>query len=124
MKFSELPIKTQERLKDESRKRFRNDAYEVYLVSRNGSRYLMARRHQIPWSDCNGNSMPFGGGSEWSVQYGELAFALRRQVIGRDYEICHGKRFGKSANGTIIPKSVKTKKEVMALAKAIGIFEL
>ena len=67
--------------------------------------------------------MPFGGGSEWTLQYGCIGFSRKKQVMGYDYELCRGKTYSKSANGTIIPASVKTKKEVLSIAKAIGIFD-
>lgn len=43
--------------------------------------------------------------------------------MGYDYVLCRGKTYSKSANGTIIPASVKTKKEVLSIAKAIGILK-
>ena len=70
-----------------------------------------------------GNYMPFGGGSEWPLQYGCIGFSRKKQVMGYDYELCHGKTYSKSANGTIIPAAVKTKKEVLSIAKAIGILK-
>lgn len=125
MKFSELPIDTQQRLNDERLKlsnRSINDAYEVLLYNQSGSRFFYARRHKRPWQDDKGNYMPFGGGSEWTVQYGCIGFARRKQVIGYDYELVKGKLYSKSSNGTVIPSSVKTKKEVLSIAKSIGIF--
>lgn len=125
MKFSELPIDTQQRLNDERLKlsnRSINDAYEVLLYNQSGSRFFYARRHTRPWQDDKGNYMPFGGGSEWTVQYGCIGFARRKQVIGYDYELVKGKLYSKSSNGTVIPSSVKTKKEVLSIAKSIGIF--
>lgn len=125
MKFSELPIDTQQKLNDERLKlsnRSINDAYEVLLYNQSGSRFFYARRHQRPWQDDKGNYMPFGGGSEWIVQYGCVGFARRKQVIGYDYELVKGKLYSKSSNGTVIPSSVKTKKEVLSIAKSIGIF--
>ena len=67
--------------------------------------------------------MPFGGGCEWTLQYGCIGFSRKKQVMGYDYELCRGKTYSKSANGTIIPASVKTKKEVLSIAKAIGILK-
>ena len=64
-----------------------------------------------------------GGGSEWTLQYGCIGFSRKKQVMGYDYELCRGKTYSKSANGTIIPASVKTKKEVLSIAKAIGILK-
>lgn len=125
MKFSELPIDTQQRLNDERSKlsnRSINNANEVLLYNQSGSRFFSARRHQRPWQDDKGNYMPFGGGSEWTVRYGCVGFARKKQVIGYDYELVEGKLYSKSSNGTVIPSSVKTKKEVLSIAKSIGIF--
>lgn len=127
MKFSELPIKTQQRLiKEQSDlcNHSRNDAYEVLLYNQSGTRYFYARRHQAPWCDGKGNSLPFGGGSEWTVRYGDMRFTIVKQVIGHGVELLMGGTYSKSANGTIIPKTVKTKREVMDIAKAIGVFNV
>ncbi|CAG9924819.1 MULTISPECIES: hypothetical protein [Bacteroides] len=126
MKFSELPIDTQQRLNDERSKlsnRTINNAYEVLLYNQSGTRFFSARRHQSSWQDDKGNYMPFGGGSEWTLQYGCIGFSRKKQVMGYDYELCRGKTYSKSANGTIIPAAVKTKKEVLSIAKAIGILK-
>lgn len=126
MKFSDLPIEIQQRLNCERlnlRNRSINSAYEVLLYNQLGTRYFHARRHQNSWSDDKGNYMPFGGGSEWTLQYGCIGFSRKKQVMGYDYELCRGKTYSKSANGTIIPASVKTKKEVLSIAKAIGILK-
>ena len=125
MKFSELPIDTQQRLNDERSKlsnRSINNANEVLLYNQSGSRFFSARRHQSSWQDDKGNYMPFGGGSEWTVRYGCVGFARKKQVIGYDHELAEGKLYSKSSNGTVIPSSVKTKKEVLSIAKSIGIF--
>lgn len=127
MKFSELPIEAQQKLNSE---RFDlhnhsiNSAYEVLLYDKSGRRFFHARRHQNSWQDNKGNYMPFGGGSEWTIQYGCMVFARKKQVMGYDYELIRGKIYSKSANGTVIPTSVKTKQEVMSIAKAIGIFDI
>ena len=99
-----------------------NNANEVLLYNQSGSRFFSARRHQRSWQDDKGNYMPFGGGSEWTVRYGCVGFARKKQVIGYDYELAEGKLYSKSSNGTVIPSSVKTKKEVLSIAKSIGIF--
>ena len=127
MKFNKLPIETQQRLKEERAKlsvKIINNAYEVLLYNQEGTRFLSARRHQSSWQDEKGNYMPFGGGSEWTIRYGCVGFARKKQVIGYDYELVCGNLYSKSSNGTIIPNTVKTKKEVLTIAKAIGIFNL
>ena len=126
MKFCDLPIETQQRLNCERlnlRNRSINNAYEVLLYNQPGTRYFHARRHQNSWYDDKGNYMPFGGGSEWTLQYGCIGFSRKKQVMGYDYVLCRGKAYSKSANGTIITASVKTKKEVLSIAKAIGILK-
>lgn len=127
MKFSDLPIETQQRLNSERlnlRNCSINSAYEVLLYNQSGTRYFHARRHQNSWQDNKGNYMPFGGGSEWTIRYGCMGFARKKQVMGYDYELIRGKIYSKSANGTVIPSSVKTKQEVMSIAKAIEIFDV
>ena len=127
MKFNELPASTQQRLNDERSKlsnRTINNAYEVLLYNQSGTRFFSARRHQSSWQDNKGNYLPFGGGSEWIIQYGRMGFARKKQVMGYDYELVRTETYSKSANGSVIPKTVKTKKEVLAVAKAIGIFEV
>jgi hypothetical protein len=125
MKFSDLPIEIQQRLNSERlnlRNSSINSAYEVLLYNKSGTRFFSARRHQSSWQDDKGNYMPFGGCSEWTVRYGCVGFARKKQVIGYDYELVEGKLYSKSSNGTVIPSSVKTKKEVLSIAKSIGIF--
>lgn len=125
MKFNELPIEVQEKLNAERFELYNhqiNNKYEVLLYNPSGTRYFYAKRHQNSWHDDKGNYMPFGGGSEWTVQYGCIGFSRKKQVIGYDYELGRGKTFSKSANGTIIPSTVKTKKDVILLAHKIGIF--
>ena len=119
MKFNELPIETQQRLKEERAKlsvKIINNAYEVLLYNQEGTRFLSARRHQSSWQDEKVNYMPFGGGSEWTIRYGCVGFARKKQVIGYDYELVCGNLYSKSSNGTIIPNTVKTKKEVLTIA--------
>ena len=126
MKFSDLSIETKQRLNCERlnlRNRSINSAYEVLFYNQSGTRYFYARRHQDSWYDEKGNYMPFGGGSEWTVRYGCIGFARKKQVIGYDYELVEGKTYSKSSNGTVVPSSVKTKKEVLDIAKAIGLFD-
>lgn len=127
MKFSELPIEAQQKLNSERidlHNHSINSAYEVLLYDKSGRRFFHARRRQYTWNDDKGNYMPFGGGSEWMIKYGCIGFSRIKQVMGYDYELVRGKVYSKSANGTIIPASVSTKKEVLSIAKAIGIFDI
>lgn len=66
------------------------------------------------------------GSSTWHVSYGKILWDIR--IIGWGIE-CHewkmtNQKFGKAANGTVIPSRIKTKKEVMDVAKAIGTLEM
>lgn len=128
MKFSELPIEVQERLNKEQKALVHkniNTAYNICLYNEKGTRYIVATRVCRPWSDDKGNYMPFGGGTSWNIKYGMIGFCSFRNPIGlRDYELCKGKTFTKSANGTIIPTSLPKKSDVIDLIKSIGIFGL
>ena len=126
MKFSELPKQVQEKLtkdKEDLYLKKINTSYEVLVYNKAGTRFFNARRNQSSWQDDNGNYMPYGGGSKWTIKYGEMGFRTCRNPFGEiDAELRMGKTFGKSSNGTVIPKSVGTKKEVLALIAQIGIF--
>jgi hypothetical protein len=128
MKQSELPIEVQNQLAKDRMAlsgKVVNGAYTVQLYNAEGTRYFYARRSQEPWWDNKGNYMPFGGGSHWSISYGAVQFRCYKSPLGtREYELCYGKRYNKSANGTEVPFSVATKKEVIAIAKSIGIFNI
>lgn len=126
MKFSELSIEWQEQLTKDRKElagRNINTSYEVVRYNAAGTRYFRARRVQKSWNDDKGNSMPFGGGSYWTVAYGAVQFRAYRNCMGeREYELCDGNKYSKSANGTVIPSRVATKKEVLEILKAIAIF--
>lgn len=123
MTISELPIEIQQQIaaeRIELGKKCINDGYTVEIYNSDGTRYFYARRYQYA-----SQYMAFGGGSYWKIQYGVVGWFRRKNPVGEwDYELGFGKCFGKSANGTIIPKQVSTKKEVIAIAKAIGIFNI
>lgn len=128
MKFSELPIEVQEHLNEEQKALIHkniNTAYKIHIYNENGTRYFVATRVCHPWNDNKGNYMPFGGGTSWNIRYGQVGFRSFRNPVGqRDYELCNGKAFTKSANGTIIPASLPKKSDVINLIKAIGVFTL
>ena len=131
MLLSELPIEIQEILRAERltlcEKWYKNTGYEVCLVNKEGTRYFYAIRKQFEYTNDRGGYMPFGGGSDWHISYGKILWDRTKQVMGNDYDYFWTKTsnlFAKSANGTIIPKRVGTKKEVIELVKAIGIFNL
>ena len=125
MKFSELPLAVQESLADAKNRlhlKQVNTAYEILVYNKTGTRYFNARRVQDSWQG-NGVYMPFGGGSKWAIKYGEIGFKTHRDPFGGiDAELGMGRRFEKSANGTVIPQFVASKREVLALLTAIGIF--
>ena len=125
MHFTELPQEVQETLamaKSRLHLKQVNTAYEVLRYNKNGTRYFHARRVQGSWQG-NGVYMPFGGGSKWSIRYGEMGFRTHRNPFGGiDAEMCMGRAFGKSSNGTIIQQSVATKRDVLELLAKIGIF--
>lgn len=127
MNFNELPQDVQDRLNNERKelcKKNLNTPYEVRLYDKEGTRYFAARRVCKVWADDKGHYMPFGGGTYWTVRYGAVQFRNERQAIGRRYELCDGKTYMKSKNGTEIFPEVDTKKEVMRIAKLIGIFDI
>lgn len=128
MKFSELPIEVQQDLKNQqaalAKKRI-NNSYKVLLYNESGTRYFWARCHPASWFDGKGHYLPFGGGSSWSVRYGKVQFRRYKSPLGTDeVELVKGGFFDMSQNGTRIPQEVKTKAEVRAIAKQIGIFNL
>ena len=127
MKLSELPALVQERLKaDQARLSERNfhSAYEVLAYNAEGTRYFKARRVCHAWSDDKGHSMPFGNGTHWTIAYGAVQFRYHKLMFNLgDYELCDGKRYTRSKNGTEIPSHVATKKEVMDIINKIGIFK-
>lgn len=132
MKFSELPMEFQEKLNKE-RENYKglkiNTGYEVLIYNETGTRYLHARRCCMAWSDNKGNAMPFGGGSYWKVVYGAIQFrATKNPLGGRTYEWCEGKQFSSRTreDGTVVEINhhIGTKKEVMELVKALGVFNI
>lgn len=124
MTFKELPSETKKRLLEEQaqlHKKNVNTPYCVRIYNFLGTRYFYARRVCEAWSDDKGNSMPFGGGTHWVIAYGAVAFARYRNPVGEiDYELVDGRMFSNRGD-VCIPKRLATKKEVMALIKAIGV---
>lgn len=128
MTLDDLPKDVSDALRKERlllhKKWFKNDSYNICFTNLDGTRYFTASRKQDSWNDDKGHYMPFGGGSQWHIRYGAILWRTTRNPLGqKDYEWCKSsKTFGKSANGTIVPQMVGTKKEVLDIAKAIGIF--
>lgn len=100
---------------------YRNTPYEILFTNKEGTRYFYAIRKQACWNDDKGHSMPFGGGSKWHVSYGKILWTIRKNPVGgKDYYWTQSSQiFGRSTNGTVIPRTVATKREVLAIAKAI-----
>ena len=130
MKLQDLPQAIQEKLNAERavlcKNWYENDAYRITLVSEDGKRFFTAIRKQSAYTNDKGAYMPYGGGSEWHLAYGAVQFDYETELMGngREYFWRKGKTYGKSANGTIIPKKVNTKKEVLDVVKQIGLFEI
>lgn len=126
MKFSELPLEVQAKLKKEQKElhnHCKNDAYYILFYNEEGTRYVECHRTSIPYTD--GYYMPFGGGSYWNIKYGKMAFCKQKHPIGNgfDWVLCMGGNFT-SVNGYEIPKQVKTKKEALEVIKRIGKFKV
>lgn len=127
MKFEELPAAVQDELKRKQsalHSRSVNTSYDICFYNERGTRYFKAHRNQRAWTDDRGNSMPFGGGSEWRIYFGAVQFHSQRDPFGGIlWELCDGKRFtAKVVDGVkvAIPATLKTKKEVLQLAAALG----
>ena len=126
--LSELPVEIQTALRDERILLHstwkRNDSYNVCFTDKDGTRFFTATRKCIP---SYVTDRPFGGGSYWVVRYGKILWSSKPSPLGTimyEYYWKKGSCFNKAKNGTEIPNMVATKKEVLALAKAIGIFEM
>lgn len=128
MKFEELPQAVQDKLKADREQLPNhrvNTAYTIELYNAIGTRYFRAQRCCRCWNDTKGNYMPFGGGTYWEISYGKVQVRAYKSCMGtQEYELYNGKRFGQSANGTVIPTQLNTKKEVIEIINKIGIFTL
>lgn len=126
MKLSELPEDVQLKLHNsmiDLKNHEINTSYEILKYNEQGTRYFYANRIQKSWSDNKGNYMPFGGGSEWAIKYGAVQFRSYLDPMRCvEYELYKGKTYSKSLNGTIIPKSLNAKKDVLNLIDEINIF--
>lgn len=126
MELKDLPTSVQEELLAERKVLHTNwkvnTAYKVLFTDLAGTRYFIATRGCIPYSDAKGNYMPFGGGTQWRIRYGRILWSVGKDPMGgKTYQwVASGKIFNKSINGTEIPKIVGTKKEVLEIARKIG----
>lgn len=122
MNLSELPQDVQDELLAERKEllhtRKVNTPWQVVFVNKEGTRYFKAWRKNDyqKWSGCSG---------WWNVRYGRIQWSSERTPLG-DYEYfwMFSKTFSKSQNGTEIPREVHTKKDVLEIAKKIGIFDI
>ena len=128
MLFSELPLSIQERLTAERKTlhlKNHQDPYNVVAYNAEGTRYFRARRCVRSWRDDKGHSMPFGGGTYWTISYGPVQFRAVKTPVGTaDYELCDGKPYRLTKDGTAIPPKVATKAEVMKILKELNIFKM
>lgn len=126
MTLQDLPEDVQQKLLSERVKLWQtmhaNDAWHVAFVNKEGTRYFEAYRRN-DFTRWSGGSMH----GWWRVRYGKVLWDRSKQPIGNDYDyfwVFSNHTFKRSMNGTDIPKEVHTKKEVIELAKAIGIFDI
>ena len=126
--LSELPVDIQDKLKEERTNLYktwkRDEAYHICFTNKEGTRFFLATRKSVP---SYVSDRPFGGGSYWVVRYGKILWDSKQSPVGPvlyEYFWKKGQCFGKAQNGTVIPNQVATKKEVLAIAKEIGIFEM
>ena len=130
-KASELPQEYQEELarlranlKDE------NTPFNITLYGNGGRLVFIARRCQHAWEDHRtGNRLNFGGGSYWTISCRAIQWKPTKDLIGSGFtlELTNGKRYGyygEGANLKPIPAELKTKAEVITLAREIGKFNI
>lgn len=122
MKFSELPQEWQEKLNEDRKKlhlKNHNGKWDLTLYNKEGTRYFWAS-YTSP--GCGRYSFSY-----WCVKYGPTVFAKATDKKGNEtYElrIPLNKCFSESSNGTKIPRDVRTKKDAIEIARAIGIFDI
>ena len=125
MTFNELPISVQERLNKERVEAHiswkANDSYKVRFTNKEGTRCFEATRKVSM-------NAPYGvvlnSGSIWEIMYYSIVVKNVGSKMCPQYTLTAGKFFGKSANGTEIPRYVGTKKEVLEIAKNIETLEM
>ena len=126
MNLNELPQNIQDQLREERTQLYinwrKNTSHEICFTNKEGTRYFYAKRkldNPTPGMGCYGSST-------WRVSYGKILWEIRTIGWGIEYYewVMTNQKFGKAANGTVIPSRIKTKKEVMDVAKAIGTLEM
>lgn len=129
MQLKDLPQEIQDKLLEERKqlceKWHRNTPWEVCFVNKDGTRFFHAYRKN------DYGSWDYGcKGGWWNVSYGVIRWRHRVEQIKfigetvHHYEWVESETYKKSVNGTDVPREVHTKKEVLDLAKRIGIFNL
>lgn len=125
MKFNELPTDVQVRLAQERTELhktwYKNTPRMIKLANADGTRFFYAER-------ISGFDGYRSTGDYWKLHYGVIQFSKERTNNPFEYEFewkwKMGKCYAKTANGTVIPKTVDKKKDVLTIVKAIGIFDI
>lgn len=134
MKFNELPKEVQDRLLSELAAKANtchNTAFEIKIYSRNGKRYLYARRCVGDSVNKYGHSWRLGGPHCWEIQYGPVQFESYRDQLGqKDWRLTESTLFTSIKPGIhdgeevfFVPKTLKSKKDVIDLISDLGKFD-
>jgi len=121
MKFEELPIEVQERLKAEIAEQantFSDGAFFLKIYSKNGLRWIYAYRSVGDCVNKNGNPWRLGGPQNWTISYGAVQFESYKNPCGeKSWRLYEGKTFRstKLKDGTVIevPRTLPKKKDVL-----------
>lgn len=99
-----------------------NEKNDICFTNTEGTRYFRAKRIFVSWSKKNAGNMKYGGGTYWRISYGKIKWVVRTDKSGKKKYLWveTNLTFTKSLNGTIIPKDVKSKTEVLDITKQIG----
>lgn len=127
MTLSDLPQDIQDELRKKRAELYKtwktNNSYHILFTNLEGTRYFKADRISTPYSDLNGNYMPFGGGSYWKISYGKILWNRQKLPMNCGYDyfwVASSSKYSTSKNGTEIPDKLAQKSEVIELAKKIG----
>ena len=131
MKFNELPIEVQDRLKSELAEKANkctNTAFEIRIYSKTGKFWLWARRHVGSCVNKNGNPWILGGSHAWTVRFGDVGFRSYKNPLGQtdwmlDETVTYTGHELSTGEVIKIPKEVSTKKEVLALIASLPMFD-
>ena len=135
MKYSELPEEIRKKLDEElnqlKNKLVTNNAFEISLYSKKGTRYFHARRH-VCSSRVGKNKeydFRFGGKNYWEVSYWGMGVREQKNPFGeKEYHLHAGIKYGSKTNskGEVIeiPKELDTKAEVLKLIEALEVFDM